>query len=633
MLITALDRKFTARKLEISPTSCDFAVRINPVTSVRPSEHNPYLFDNKYEHRLLDIAIYALVKHAPDVTFTKKLIVCEPPLDTKIHSFLYDPDSAYIEYPLLNIWGASDTSQTLDRGTVLYLATRPQSCARNLWAINFPKSIYDPKESKYAFADTLTFRPLQKGLLALKEAYKAKCTAEVELPIVQFENAMTFKFLQAMALEIAYLLKGVPADLSASLLRQIFKVGLPTVIATTATLPEDPAERFKAIRTLDPKIYDSFSESVDFGNTIRAACRWSLNLARIRQVTILHHYISETFPKETFASVSGVNPFEDLLKSLLDSEEAAEGESGAESPEGKPGFATREDKELSGIPVSRGGEGTRFIDDGKSRRYGDYSIKVNPAPKSGTGAKSYAAQVSAYGALLARFGRKLREIRTYNIGGKMPGLETGKLDRKNLYKYRTTSKIFYNNTYKQREHDLAVGVLLDESGSMCGEGIENGRAALVLMHEVLTNLNINHCIAGHTSSGRMHDVIINPYVWFRENKNYVPKKCTALATISAKSGNCDSGALYFMEQEFMKTHNSDKLCLIFSDGAPTECTEEELKAQVEHMEKRGIKVIGIGVDFPNIAKYYKDHANGTSLLSMLDITCDILQRYILQKDS
>jgi hypothetical protein len=49
------------------------------------------------------------------------------------------------------------------------------------------------------------------------------------------------------------------------------------------------------------------------------------------------------------------------------------------------------------------------------------------------------------------------------------------------------------------------------------------------------------------------------------------------------------------------------------------------------MEKKGIKVIGIGVDFPSISKYYTDYANGRNLQDMLNIVTDILQEYILKK--
>ena len=80
-----------------------------------------------------------------------------------------------------------------------------------------------------------------------------------------------------------------------------------------------------------------------------------------------------------------------------------------------------------------------------------------------------------------------------------------------------------------------------------------------------------------------------------------------------------------------QTKNKDKICLIFSDGAPTECSDADLVAQVKHMEHAGIKVIGIGIGFPNISKYYADYANGNNLKEMLDIVANILKDYVIAK--
>lgn len=226
--------------------------------------------------------------------------------------------------------------------------------------------------------------------------------------------------------------------------------------------------------------------------------------------------------------------------------------------------------------------------------------------------------------------KQIRDIKTYNEGGKNPGQSSGKLDKKAIYRYKYDKNIFYNNTYKVKESDLAFGILLDISGSMRGEGVENGKATMIILHEVLKTLNVNHCIATHNSIEE-HQCNIKKYVQFKENANYTINKCYDLATISACYGNCDSGALYFMEQELMRTTNKDKICLIFSDGEPTECSDAELRDQVKHMERLGIKVIGIGINFENIKDYYNDYANGRTLKEMLDIVSNILKQYVLDK--
>jgi nitric oxide reductase activation protein len=227
--------------------------------------------------------------------------------------------------------------------------------------------------------------------------------------------------------------------------------------------------------------------------------------------------------------------------------------------------------------------------------------------------------------------RRIKAIKTYNVGGKNPGQRTGKLDRKAMYRYKHTPDIFYNNTYKQLESDLAFGVILDISGSMHGRGIENGRITMIILHETLKALGINHCILGHTCYGGMYKCDIERYQSFREDATYTVCKNYALANLEARSGNCDSGALYYMEKAMDRVRNRDKIVLMFSDGAPTECTGTDLITQVKNMERKGIKVIGIGINFPNISKYYTDYANGRNLQDMLNIVSLILEEYVLKK--
>lgn len=226
--------------------------------------------------------------------------------------------------------------------------------------------------------------------------------------------------------------------------------------------------------------------------------------------------------------------------------------------------------------------------------------------------------------------RSIKEIKVYNTGGKNPGKKVGKLDRKNIYKYKYDKNIFCDNTYKTKESDLAFGIILDVSGSMWGEGIKYGKSTMVVLHETLKALNINHSIITHTSEG-FHQCTIEKYQAFKEEKTYNCNKNYALANIREHNGNCDSAALYYMEQSMRRVHNKDKICIIFSDGRPTECTDTELKDQVRHMERNGIKVIGIGIDFPNIKEYYKNYANGKNLKEMFDIVSNILKEYVLEK--
>lgn len=226
--------------------------------------------------------------------------------------------------------------------------------------------------------------------------------------------------------------------------------------------------------------------------------------------------------------------------------------------------------------------------------------------------------------------KSVREIKTYNFGGKNPGKSSGKLDAKSLCRYRTDHNIFYDTTYKVKEMDLAFGIILDESGSMAGSGVRDGRVAMIMLHEVCLALGIDHSVIGHTSHGT-HDCVIHRYWNFNEDPKHTLDVPYGLAGIEAHSGNCDSGALFYMQTQMRLVPHKDKIVLIFSDGEPTECTDEELKRQIRAMEASGIHVIGIGIDFESIKEYYGDYANGRNMSDMVRIITEILQRYVLEK--
>lgn len=227
--------------------------------------------------------------------------------------------------------------------------------------------------------------------------------------------------------------------------------------------------------------------------------------------------------------------------------------------------------------------------------------------------------------------RQIKAIRTYNTGGKNPGLSSGRVNRSALYRHKYDANVFYNNTYKQLESDLAFGIILDCSGSMAGRGIVDGKTTMIVLHETLKALGINHSIIGHTSSRGDYTCEIERYQAFREDKPFSVQKNQALLRLSAKSCNCDSGALHYMAKAMERVQNKDKIILIFSDGYPTACTNTDLLNKVKEIEAKGIKVIGIGVNFQEISKFYTDYANGRNLKEMFDIISNILKEYILKK--
>ena len=417
---------------------------------------------------------------------------------------------------------------------------------------------------------------------------------------------------------------------------------------------EDPATRFKEIaeyirrpevRDIVEKVCARFMAYAGyvpipsmFGAVLSYAKNYSARVFRIKQCAILYNYCKANKLIEDRDPVMDAVHSDDSGDSSLFREalEEAFGEGGTEDPlslidlephspsSEKP---TGESRGHSASSMSQALDG--LIDNFRDGKYG-FTVKdvYSEDPSLKERYEDIASKIKLVNSQLIK---QIRDIKTYNMGGKYAGLSTGKLDRKNIHKYKTDKNIFYQNTYKQKECDLAFGIVLDASGSMSGRGIIDGRTTMIVLHETLKALGINHSIIDHTCYGAGYTSDLRRYQCFREDKGYRVRKNYALAGITAESGNCDSGALWFMEKALMRTRNKDKICLIFSDGAPTECSGSDLIEQVKHMERQGIKVIGIGIGFPNISRYYSEYANGNNLKQMLDIVAGILKEYVLAK--
>ena len=259
-----------------------------------------------------------------------------------------------------------------------------------------------------------------------------------------------------------------------------------------------------------------------------------------------------------------------------------------------------------------------------------YSIHVTRVLNDPGLKQAYLKLLTLIDLITKQLTKQIREIKTYNFGGKNSGKTRGKLDSHTMHRYKTDPRIFYDNTYKTKEMDLAFGIVLDQSGSMWGDGVRNGSIALIMLHHVLNALRVNHAIIGHNSRN-WNDVNIMKYVCFNEDPQHTLETPYMLANLKTNGGNCDSGALNYMEQYIKRVPNKDKIVLIFNDGEPSECEESDLKNQVRKMEQEGIHVIGLGIDFENIKLYYPDNANGRNMKEMTSILVSILKRYVLEK--
>ena len=210
----------------------------------------------------------------------------------------------------------------------------------------------------------------------------------------------------------------------------------------------------------------------------------------------------------------------------------------------------------------------------------------------------------------------VQKLKDQQRGGKQTGLVMGRrLDAHALC--RNDGKVFYKNNLPNEIPRISVGLLLDESGSMCcGDRSTYARAAAIILYDFCQGLNIPIMVYGH-STGWGSSVDLYSYAEFdsidRDDKY-------RLMDIAARNSNRDGAALRYVAEQLSKRTEEIRLLILVSDGQPAAsgysgtAAEEDLRGIKQEYKRKGILFVAaaIGDDRQNIERIFGD--------SYLDIT-------------
>ena len=186
------------------------------------------------------------------------------------------------------------------------------------------------------------------------------------------------------------------------------------------------------------------------------------------------------------------------------------------------------------------------------------------------------------------------------------GLSDGDLDENSLWKIHTGDFEFVHelkDVTSKPQH--ALGILLDQSGSMGGNRMKESREVVMLLTAALDAYpSIKKVVYGFTSQtgGCFKDVDMLPYIKPGVDNRHL------LAGANAICNNIDGMAIKHISDELLKVNDVDNQYLfIISDGQPSgfdydgDPAIKHTAKCVENARKRGIKVFGIGIcdAFPN----------------------------------
>jgi len=229
-----------------------------------------------------------------------------------------------------------------------------------------------------------------------------------------------------------------------------------------------------------------------------------------------------------------------------------------------------------------------------------------------------------------------QQLKDKRRGGKQTGLLMGRrLDAHALP--RNDGRVFYKTALPNEAPELVVGLLLDESGSMCcGDRATYARATAIILYDFCRSLGIPVMVYGHSTGYAESARAIDLYS-YAEFDDIGGDDRFRLMDISARGGNRDGAALRFVAEQLTKRPEEIKMLIIVSDGQPSDsgysgtAAEEDLRGVKQEYAKKGILFVAaaIGDDKENIERIYGDSFLDITDLNKLPVALtNVIKRFI-----
>ena len=204
-------------------------------------------------------------------------------------------------------------------------------------------------------------------------------------------------------------------------------------------------------------------------------------------------------------------------------------------------------------------------------------------------------------------------------------LEDGDLDVDALYRLCNGDKRLFSEMVRAPELNTAVMILRDFSGSMCGK-FEWEQAACLSLTEALSQFVPVEVISFQNFStanysGRDCDLREGPYnrfepfifTVFKHFDEDFKKIRTRFTEGRSDGNNIDCEAIDFVVNRLRARPEKRKILIVLSDGQPAGWVNEDCaleKATIEAVQravKYGMEVIGVGMLYTSIDRYYPDN--------------------------
>jgi cobalamin biosynthesis protein CobT len=227
------------------------------------------------------------------------------------------------------------------------------------------------------------------------------------------------------------------------------------------------------------------------------------------------------------------------------------------------------------------------------------------------------------------------------------GVKKGKLDQSRLSRICFNAPGFnervFKNKIENKTLDAAITVLVDKSGSMCGEKDLFAMASTLLVNEVCSTLNIPLEILGFTDDNNddTYDRKIVPVMYVYKNFSDIKVSDEDLRTYYGMSsyvmqGNPDAENILWAHDRLVKRKEKKKLLIVMSDGSPaaskggyglSKYTENVIK---EIEASNNVEIYGLGLCSDSVEHYYKANSVVNEPQDIPTKLLELIERKILR---
>lgn len=226
----------------------------------------------------------------------------------------------------------------------------------------------------------------------------------------------------------------------------------------------------------------------------------------------------------------------------------------------------------------------------------DVDIQINREQPSQAAISIYEKDMEDIRFLVKKTVNEIRnKIKDHQNGGKINGLYQGRyLDQHSLGRFDL--RCLCKNDLPEDIPNMAIGVLIDCSGSMRGEKIQYARRTALLLYHFGLALNIPVMVYGHNASFSrevdMYDLA--------DFNSVDGKDKYRICDISAGGCNRDGAALRFCSEKLANRPEETKIMFVISDGRPSAygdstMADNDIKGTLMDFAKRHVKYIAVGL--------------------------------------